>query len=422
MASEIKTKFFLVILTLYLTSLYGNSYMMFPYLPLLLVNRKLFHRMSDYSLNLWFALCVFLLERVCKIRIFVHHSKRNIFNHSKKSSVVVMNHRTRLDWLFYFCVLYRLKALSKIKIILKDGLKKIMGPNWAMQVALFIFIKRKWDMDKIILKRFLDYYKKIEKQVMILIFPEGTNLTRETKRRSDEFAAKNNLVEYTHVLHPRTTGFNYIVNTMIENDTIDCIEDVTVAYNGGQVPESEFDFLKGRLPREIHFYVDRFQLKDVLAEPKELSAAAATSSHNNHANNNINNNHNNVDHNKNGIVDDKQNKILEAWLNKRWAEKEAFLKKFYETERAENVIEGFESQYETWDAPERLRKLIAYPIYWTLSTLLMIYLFYQYMLVKLLFVVSMLFYASTQLMGYELDELIMGYGSLASQMQTKKAI
>lgn len=36
-----------------------------------------------------------------------------------------------------------------------------------MQVALFIFIKRKWDMDQIILKRFLDYYKQIEKRVMV---------------------------------------------------------------------------------------------------------------------------------------------------------------------------------------------------------------------------------------------------------------
>lgn len=49
----------------------------------------------------------------------------------------------------------------------------------------------------------------------------------------------------------------------------------------------------------------------------------------------------------------------------------------------------------------------------------MVYLFYEYMLVKLLFIGSMLFYAITQLMGYELDEIIMGCGSLASQMEAK---
>lgn len=102
-----------------------------------------------------------------------------------------MNHRTRLDWLFYFSVLYRSQALSKIKIILKDDLKKIPGPSkntfsyaksysyfinysfftlkldWAMQTALFIFIRRKWEADQIIMKRFLNYYKEIQKNVMV---------------------------------------------------------------------------------------------------------------------------------------------------------------------------------------------------------------------------------------------------------------
>lgn len=58
----------------------------------------------------------------------MHVSKINKYE-SKKSTIVVMNHRTRLDWLFYFCILYRLKAISKIKIILKESLKRISGPG-----------------------------------------------------------------------------------------------------------------------------------------------------------------------------------------------------------------------------------------------------------------------------------------------------
>lgn len=124
------------------------------------------------------------------------------------------------------------------------------------------------------------------------------------------------------MLYPRTTGFNYIVKTMIGNDTIDCIQDVTIAYNGGKVPESEFDFLKGHLPREIHFYVDKFSLKEILAAPVEqLEPIAVTSNHNH------NHNHNDINGNQKNIDDERQNKILEAWLYKRWSEKEAFLKK-----------------------------------------------------------------------------------------------
>lgn len=72
----------------------------------------------------------FLLEKVCQIKIYLHQSKRNNFkNDPNKSCIIIMNHRTRLDWLFYFCVLLRLNALSRIKIILKHGLKKIPGPG-----------------------------------------------------------------------------------------------------------------------------------------------------------------------------------------------------------------------------------------------------------------------------------------------------
>ena len=97
-----------------------------------------------------------------------------------------MNHRKSLDWLFYFCILYRNNALTKIKIILKDGLKKIPGPGWAMQTALFIFIKRQWQTDKEILTKFIDYYKTIGKNVFVsstkffwvdkILFISNTNL------------------------------------------------------------------------------------------------------------------------------------------------------------------------------------------------------------------------------------------------------
>lgn len=40
----------------------------------------------------------------------------------------------------------------------------------------------------------------------ILLFPEGTNLSQSSAKKSDEYAVKNNLNKYNHVLHPRTSG------------------------------------------------------------------------------------------------------------------------------------------------------------------------------------------------------------------------
>jgi lysocardiolipin and lysophospholipid acyltransferase len=110
---------------------------------------------------------VWLLEKLTKIKIFMHQKKSNQSVINNQSAIVIMNHRTRLDWLFYFCILYRLNGLSNIKIILKDGLKKIPGAGWAMQTALFIFIKRKWSTDKEIFTKFINYYKQIEKKVFV---------------------------------------------------------------------------------------------------------------------------------------------------------------------------------------------------------------------------------------------------------------
>ena len=162
-----KLKCYIVCLVLYLTSTFGTTYMLFPYLPILFFNRKLFHKLSDFSLRMWFGLAVFFLETFCGIRIFLHESKTNREKKFTQSSIVLMNHRTRLDWLFYFCILFRCNALTKIKIILKDVLKKVPGPGWAMQTALFIFIKRQWQTDREILTKFIEYFKLIEKKTMV---------------------------------------------------------------------------------------------------------------------------------------------------------------------------------------------------------------------------------------------------------------
>lgn len=50
--------------------------------------------------------------------------------------------------------------------------------------------------------------------LQILLFPEGTDLTKETKERSDKFAEKSDLPKYDFVLHPRTTGFTHIMQEM----------------------------------------------------------------------------------------------------------------------------------------------------------------------------------------------------------------
>jgi len=81
-----------------------------------------------------------------------------------------------------------------------------------MQIAGFLFVDRYWDTDKPYLDAMLSYFSNIKYTPQFLLFPEGTDFDERTRARSDAFAAKNDLKSYTHVLHPRTTGFAYLAS------------------------------------------------------------------------------------------------------------------------------------------------------------------------------------------------------------------
>lgn len=52
-----------------------------------------------------------------------------------------------------------------------------------MQVACFVFIKRRWAEDKEHMENMLDYFCDIREPLQLLLFPEGTDLTGETRRQ-----------------------------------------------------------------------------------------------------------------------------------------------------------------------------------------------------------------------------------------------
>lgn len=99
----------------------------------------------------------------------------------------------------------------------------------------------------------------------MLLFPEGTDRGERAAQLSHAFADKNSLPRYNYVLHPRTTGFNLLLDKMEERkrsrfpnkkhlstvNYIDCIYDITLAYDKEkEIVASEIDLLrKGKLPQ-----------------------------------------------------------------------------------------------------------------------------------------------------------------------------
>ena len=86
--------------------------------------------------------------------------------------------------------------------------------GWAMGCNSYIFLNRNYDHDQKVLASVLKYYKDAGFNYQLLLFPEGTDRGERAAKISDTFAAKHGLPKYNHVLHPRTAGFNYILNQM----------------------------------------------------------------------------------------------------------------------------------------------------------------------------------------------------------------
>lgn len=242
----------------------------------------------DSIISTWFSLAVATFELVYGVKIAVRGEVNKINKYC--SSLIIMNHRTRLDWLFYLAIQARYSSLRRFIISLKDALRHAPGAGWAMQAKQFLFLKRNWDQDKIRIENSLKHFECVNYCPQLLLFPEGTDLTPFTRVKSKQFAKKNDLPEYEYVLHPRTTGFTSVLGYMKSYNNLQQILDVTIAYPQN-ILQNETDLLSGNIPREIVFTVKAFDVD-------ELPVHSETE--------------------------------LARWLAERWREKESFLTAFYE--------------------------------------------------------------------------------------------
>ncbi|XP_059573248.1 lysocardiolipin acyltransferase 1 isoform X2 [Alligator mississippiensis] len=300
------------LLALFLGSFFGSIFMLSPFLPLMFVSPAWYRWIVDRIVATWLTLPVALLEMVFGAKVVITGDG---FIPGERS-VIIMNHRTRMDWMFLWNCLLRYSYLRLEKICLKSSLKSV--PGFA-----------------------------------------------NTKARSHEFAEKNGLRKYEYVLHPRTTGFTFVVERLREGNNLDAIHDITVAYPQN-IPQTEKHILNGNFPKEIHFHVRRYPVHTVPTSREEL----------------------------------------QVWCQKRWEEKEERLRQFYEGEKyfdatGRSIIPPCKSE---------LRVLVVKCIsllYWTVFTLAMFVLLYLYSFVRWYLLIMVIIFAMQQKIfgGLELIEL-----------------
>jgi len=280
-------------LLIFLSSYLGALLWMGPWLWLLYGYPRHFRKFMDCMGSSWFCFLVLVMERVGGVQVHVSGQVPR----RRERALLLLNHRTRLDWIWIWCPLVRAHCARYLKVVLKDSLKKVPGLGWAMQSVVFVFITRSWERDRLYIKSCFRYMRIMAHPTQVLLFPEGTDFSANSKRRSDAFAHSNGLPIYDFVLHPRATGFANIVSYMRHETGLEAVYDVTVGYPD-VIAQGELDLLKGNLPSQVHLLFERF-------EDADLPATADLDS------------------------DETELSALSDWLSVRWRAKEARLRRFY---------------------------------------------------------------------------------------------
>ena len=158
--------------------------------------------------------------------------------------VMIGNHQLYSDWLYLWWIAYTSLMHGHVFIILKESLKyiPIIGPG--MMFYGFVFMARNWAKDRLRLQHRLRKLARSQHggpmsgkrgaksldPMWLIIYPEGTNLSGNTRKGSAKWAAKQGIKDFEHALLPRSTGLLYCLQEL--KGTVDWIYDCTVAYEG----------------------------------------------------------------------------------------------------------------------------------------------------------------------------------------------
>lgn len=234
-----------------------------------------------------------------------------------------------------------------------------------MQMAMYLFLKRRWEQDEEYLNSVLDYFKDVNYPIQLMIFPEGTNLDEYSQPRSDSYALKNNLPLYKHCLHPRVRGFVHCIEKLRKaTPRIDAVYDVTIGYDQDYCYR-EVDIAKGNFPKEMHFDIKRYHINEMPTDYTEL----------------------------------------EQWLCQRWAEKEERLAKFYKND--EVGFCGEELVQHTTDKQESTvkKQMIFSIIFFIIVILTCFYILYRYVYARWYMAVLICMYVIQAFVGFGMDKV-----------------
>ncbi|EDO19264.1 hypothetical protein Kpol_1036p6 [Vanderwaltozyma polyspora DSM 70294] len=272
--------------------------------------------------------------------------KGRVVSNLKERSIVVSNHLIYTDWVYIWWLLYTSNLSGSIFFLLKNSLQSLPLLSYIMNNYGFIPLTRNWTIDKLVVEEKLRLINNDAKIIIkdqeevhtvqsnqssitvksnvspkskwpysVVLYPEGTNMSKRARQKSEEYSRKMGREPFKNVLLPHTTGLRHSI-TLLQG-TLDTVYDITIAYSG--VKQDEYGeelytlknvFFKGIAPRLTDIYIRSYNISEIPFTNEEK---------------------------------------FTKWLFDVWEEKEKILETYYETgtfgvprEKVDVIIERFD--------------------------------------------------------------------------------
>lgn len=261
----------LLCVTFIVSGLTINLVQFILFLLLAKINRNLFRKINYYLVYMIYSQLTFLVDwwAPATLNIYCHP---DVFSDEMggEHAVILMNHHYELDWLFGWMVADRASILGNGRVYVKKMLQYIPIIGWAWKLSDVVFLERNWEKDKDNLAKKLNQLLDYPSPVWILLFPEGTRMSKEKHAASQEFAVSRGLPELKHHLIPRTKGFSFTVSRL-DPARIKVLYDVTLVAGGDHsAPPTLTSVLQGRTV-VANMYIRKFLLDDI---PKDEAGSS----------------------------------------------------------------------------------------------------------------------------------------------------
>ncbi len=257
-----KIKYHFLIFALYIYFLYLFSGL-FLLIPISLSN---FYdkRYGFFIKNIFYINIAFCLKYIYGTEIYINSNTiLNELINEKDQIIVTQNHFSEIDYLFLSYIFTNLNSITKIfnfKYIYMA--KKFVGSAF-IGAGLFSFFTRDIYLVRDI-SRDHDNLVSNNNADILYMFPEGTCFNYNTKKISDEFIKKNNLMYLKYHLYPRLTGLFTLLKT---HRAYKKIYDLTLTYDTipkdklGSIYKFHNFFTDCEFPTKIYMKIKKYNIK-----------------------------------------------------------------------------------------------------------------------------------------------------------------